>query len=231
MKLIALGDSITQGIPGVSYVPYLVDKTINYGKGGDTVFSLLKRINKPSLFSDIDGIVLHIGINDIYGNLSPYYKVLKWLKHQSPAKNIDIFKKHTINLFEYLTSFNIPIYFVPPLFLGEDLSSKWNQTVSNYRKTMIQVAKDFEKIHVINVFEDMKKELENSIQSKYLPIKITSLLSDVRHLTTLELINQKSRERGLIFTLDGVHLNERGARILASRILQVIKSDDDRKKE
>lgn len=43
------GDSLTEGSPGVSYFDILKDKLpnenlLNFGKGGDTVISLYKRI-------------------------------------------------------------------------------------------------------------------------------------------------------------------------------------------
>ena len=48
MKVLFLGDSITEGVPGVSYVELIKKETtyecINRGKGGDTVSSLYRRV-------------------------------------------------------------------------------------------------------------------------------------------------------------------------------------------
>ena len=50
-KIAFFGDSLTEGIPGASYFQILKDRLpnenlINFGKGGDTVISLYRRVRE-----------------------------------------------------------------------------------------------------------------------------------------------------------------------------------------
>ena len=63
MKIAFFGDSLTEGFPGVAYFSLLQQRfpgseLFNYGKGGDTVISLLKRIESISFPSKFDLVVV-----------------------------------------------------------------------------------------------------------------------------------------------------------------------------
>ncbi len=82
MKLICLGDSLTQGIYGGSYVNALArlmpeHTIINAGRNGDTVISLLERLDDV-LAQSPDGIFLMVGGNDAISYAQPkvrsYYR-------------------------------------------------------------------------------------------------------------------------------------------------------------
>jgi len=65
MKIAFLGDSITEGVPGVSYVEILKrhfneDRVINSGTGCYTIFSLFNRIIKIDDFSDYNSVLLFV---------------------------------------------------------------------------------------------------------------------------------------------------------------------------
>ena len=82
MKIICLGDSLTFGNVGYSYIHFLDKKSnnqyVNKGKNGDTVsgvYSRLKKlINKSKYNSEI--YILGIGTNDI---LLPYLRTVSLL--------------------------------------------------------------------------------------------------------------------------------------------------------
>ncbi len=70
MKTVFLGDSLTEGIPGVSYWRFLHNKTklINRGLGGDTLLGAMNRVNKMlsnPKYDDVDQYIIEIGTNDI----------------------------------------------------------------------------------------------------------------------------------------------------------------------
>ena len=131
MKILFLGDSITEGVPGVPYVPMIQNSftdcnLVNRGIGGDTVSSLLRRVIKMDDLSSFDHIVLFIGVNDVFGKLTKAYKILKTLRKQGWAKDISMFKNQYNELITYIMKENSNIIVIPPLLIGEDFNNKWN---------------------------------------------------------------------------------------------------------
>ncbi|WP_241229972.1 SGNH/GDSL hydrolase family protein [Thermosipho globiformans] len=81
------GASITEGIPGVSYVKYLGKEFLNYGKGRDTTLDLYNRLKNLLNSQTVENIIIEIGTNDILlpflYNYSPeWQKKLKKLLFQ-----------------------------------------------------------------------------------------------------------------------------------------------------
>ena len=112
MNILFLGDSITEGIPGVSYVDMVKKKKskwkiTNRGKGGDTVSSLFRRVKRMKDLASYDQIVLFVGVNDIFGKLNTTYKVFKVIKFQKWAKDTSQFQSLFTHLIEYLLSKHI----------------------------------------------------------------------------------------------------------------------------
>ena len=77
MKILCIGDSLTYGNVGYSYVPFLSKNivTINKGLNGDTLWGVSNRLKKiiNNHANDFDFIILGIGTND---TLLPYLKKL-----------------------------------------------------------------------------------------------------------------------------------------------------------
>src|SRR4051812_34743749 len=74
MKIALIGDSLTEGRPGVSFATILkekfpMDSFVNLGKPGETVKSLYNRLTKAGLDDDFDVAFLWIGTNDVYSKL------------------------------------------------------------------------------------------------------------------------------------------------------------------
>jgi len=222
MKILFLGDSITEGIPGVSYVSIMQDSNsdydlVNRGVGGDTVSSLLRRVKKMNDLSSFDQIVLFVGVNDVFGKLTNTYKILKTLTKQRWAKDTSIFKKQYEDLIAHIMKKNKNIIIIPPLLIGEDISNKWN--IELY--VLIKIVNDISNTNnltYLDLYSEFKEYLNDKQISNYLPMKITELLKDVKGLTTPSLVDQKSNERGLHLTLDGVHINSKGAKIISKAI-------------
>ena len=226
MKVLFLGDSITQAIPGVSYVSMVQDSLseynlVNRGIGGDTVSSLFRRVKKMNDLSSYDQIVIFIGVNDVFGKLTNVYKVLKTLARQRWAKNDDVFMNHYNELITYIMNENKKIIIIPPLLIGEDISNKWNTELN----TLIKIIKDISNennLSYLDLYNEYKEYLKDKHISDYLPMKIIELLKDVKGLSSASLTDQKSKERGLHLTLDGVHINSEGAKIISNAIIDEI---------
>lgn len=74
MKIGLIGDSLTEGRPGVSFINILKDRypnmtLVNLGKPGESVKSLHTRLTKTKLDADYDLSFLWIGVNDVYSKL------------------------------------------------------------------------------------------------------------------------------------------------------------------
>jgi len=224
MKIAFLGDSITEGTLGVSFVD-IIEKRLpefsfkNYGVGGDTVGSLYKRIQKMNNLNTFDVFVLFIGINDVFGKLNLQHKLIKILSNQSTAKNNVSFKKTYNDILQYLLTYNKKILIIPPLLLGEDVLSQWNQQVQQLASIVKEQANFYKTVRFIDLRNIFVERLENKKISNYLPMKLMSIKKDVDTLKTDPIIDSKSKERGLHLTLDGVHINSIGANIIAREII------------
>ena len=75
MKILCIGDSLTYGNVGYSYIPSLNKNllTINKGLNGDTLHGMSNRLRKmlDNCCNDFDLIILGVGTNDIF---LPYLK-------------------------------------------------------------------------------------------------------------------------------------------------------------
>ncbi len=227
MKIAILGDSITEGVPGVSYVDILKqhftkDELINYGKGGDTISSLLKRSRKIEDLSSYDSIVLFVGVNDLFGKLTSTYRVLKVLMKQVWAKNEIEFSKQYKQTIEFLLTKTDKLFVIPPLFIGEEVNNKWNKQLDDYVASIEAICKSYSNVTYVDVRTDCITYLEDKSISGYMPFKISELLKDVKELKTNEDVDERSKNRGLHLTLDGVHINSKGAKIIADGIIKAI---------
>lgn len=86
MRIVCLGDSLTWGKYGGSYVDTLgklkrEHTFINAGVGGDTVVNLLRRLDEDVLAHGPDAVFVMIGCNDaissLYPKTRPYYQQVK----------------------------------------------------------------------------------------------------------------------------------------------------------
>ena len=71
MKVGLIGDSLTEGRPGVSFYDLLKHQYPhisfdNLGNPGETITSLFTRLEKMPLQSSYDLLILWIGVNDVY---------------------------------------------------------------------------------------------------------------------------------------------------------------------
>ncbi len=228
MKILFLGDSITEGIPGVPYIP-MIQKSckdcnlVNKGVGGDTVSSLFRRVIKMDDLSTYNHIVLFIGVNDVFGKLKKTYKILKTLRKQRWAKDISMFKNQYNDLIAFMMKENSNIIVIPPLIIGEHLNNKWNIEI----KDLVNIISDISKhnnLTYLDIYSEFEEYLSNKETSDYLPIKVSEIYKDVKRLTNSSLVDLKSKKRKLHLTLDGVHVNSKGAKIISKAISNYLNS-------
>jgi lysophospholipase L1-like esterase len=227
MKIAFVGDSLTEGIPGVGYFGVLKRKLkgcelINYGKGGDSVVSLLKRIKKIKFAADIDIIVLDVGVNDVLVNVSKTYPLIKTLLRQPWSKDKREFEKCYQEILSYLSPKAGKLIAIPPLLLGEELKSRWNKQLGILSGLIKRLVLEYKNVIFLDVRKTFIGHLKNKPVSGYITKKVFTVVSDALLLRQPKSVDKKSAGRGLHYTLDGVHLNSAGAEILADAIIKEI---------
>jgi lysophospholipase L1-like esterase len=229
-KIAFWGDSITQGIPGCSYFEKLQQKLDpnlfllqNYGKGGDTVVSLYNRIRKHNTDDDYDMIFLLVGVNDVFVRLSSFYPFIKTIAGQPWAKSEQEFKTYYKKNLELMSKKSKTVIAVSPLFIGEDLTSRWNAQLNKQREIISNLTNHFGNITFMNLYDELKSLLLKYQSGKkrisdYLPTSSVKIMLDTLFLNDDTKVAAKSEKRALYFTLDGVHLNHRGAIFISERL-------------
>jgi len=230
MKIAFLGDSITEGVPGVSYVNILQEnltnyELVNFGKGGDTISSLKKRILKIPNLDHFDIVFLFIGVNDVFGKLTLVYRIVKTLMRQRWAKGIGDFKKHYIDTLEFLLKQGSRIIVIPQLLIGEDINNKWNTLLTQYVTSIETIVGAYPSIEYLDIRKDYIAYLADKEISSFIPYNISDLLKDVKELHSDKDVDERSKARGLHLTLDGVHINSKGAEFLVKGITKTLKKE------
>lgn len=226
MRILFLGDSITEGVPGVSYVDIIKEEyqnwdIVNRGKGGDTARSLYKRILKMNDLEQFDKIFLFVGVNDVFGRISIPYKIIKVITRQKSAKTIQLFERHYETLIQKLLEVNNDIVVIPPLLIGEDYNNRWNKEVKSLVDIVGKYVRQYS-ICYLDLYNEFRSYITKKSPSDYLPMKVSELLKDVKSLTSTEMIDSKSKQRKLHLTLDGVHINSKGASMISKMIIEYI---------
>lgn len=235
-KIAFWGDSLTEGVPGAAYIDLVraaqQNHTIeNHGKGGDTVRSLYERAvqyrqNHPDSFA-ADVVFIWVGVNDVLPQLARFYPPMKTVVRQpwthTEAEFSDYYRR-LLDLFDPQCS---QVWAVSPLFLGEQLENPWNRSLENQAHLISQLVDLYERASFLDIrrpfIENLAKDLHQPTQiSTYLPIDPFQVAADFLTYRSASKADRRSEERGLRFTMDGVHLNSAGARIVAAEFNHAI---------
>ena len=227
MKIGFFGDSLTQALPGVNYVDrvraMLPDDTIhNYGKAGDTVITVDRRIRQIKIDEPLDIAVIWIGVNEVLRDVSPLYPFYNRLMGVPRTQSAEEFRAVYTELLDYLGGRATRLIAAPPVFIGEDLDNSYCRRLAKLaaiEKELIEARADADFVDLADVY---RRELDGNPISDYLPdnplrILLDAGLSDAR-------LDQLSARRGLHVTIDGVHLNSVGARLAAEEFAEAIKN-------
>ena len=228
-RILFIGDSITEGKIGIGYVDIIQHyfpefRCKNSGRGGDTISGIFTRLLKI-LKADSDYyniIIIEAGHNDLF---LPYVK-RKWnftsIRKVTPLHKIKDTYDNGLRMVNLYSKAKIIITTLS--CLGEDISSPINQK----RRLVNDQIKDVGSKHgayIADVSSSFDKILRKSISSYNLMDHPLNLFFDYFRSKKIYWVEKISRKRQLVLTIDGGHLNSKGAIIYAreiSRILDIL---------
>jgi len=227
MRIAIHGDSLTEGIPGLSFFRALEAMIpehglVNCGKRGDTVVSLFRRIAQDGPHNPVDLAILWVGVNDVLAKVSRSHSTLKRLMRQPRAKDLAEFRDYYNRTLTLLRPSADAILVVSPLLIGEDLSNRWNQEIGEFCKIIASASSFCDQVHYLNLRAELPIGGSGSGLSDYIPKSVTRIAWDSLFLRTPAAVDKAASRRGLRLTLDGVHLNSAGVEVVAEAFRKAI---------
>ncbi len=220
MKIGLIGDSLTEGRPGVSFFKLLKEKYphitfVNNGKPGETVKSLHTRLSKTKLESDYDLVFLWIGVNDVYS------KLMKVQAQPIAADQIE-FREYFDKVVNMVIPSSKHLVVVSPAVVGENMQNTINNELREISSVIHAVSTQYPNISFLNMQAVFETQLSNVASSNYISTSVMTVMKDVVFYKNPTRIDRLSRKRGLHLTLDGIHLNSKGALIVAEQYASII---------
>lgn len=233
MKILLIGDSITEGTDGYSFVrllqaDYPNDEFVNLGLGGDTLLGISQRLlAELANISTYDAIVFAAGHNDLLiphmqqGTSQTFQYIARTLIQRGSIPTPDgadfaCILQATID--ELQAIYRGPVIITTLSCLGERLDNKLNQQRQQLNAAIRQVA-DANGLCLADVGAVFDAQLQGKktavtvLGNPYAMITLDKLLSRTRAGVT-----RLSRYRHTHLTIDGVHLNYEGALIYKDTI-------------
>jgi lysophospholipase L1-like esterase len=219
MKIVFLGDSLTEGTIGVSYFDIIKNNIpqhnlLNYGRNGEPVVGLYNRMKKID-YNNADIAFIWIGTNDIFVKINWTYPIIKSFLNKPWAKDHKEFKLYYKRILEKMQNNVKKIFTISLWFIGEDFNNKWNKELDEYSDIIRRISKDFNNVEYIDLRKVFVSKFSTKKVTKFLPNSNSRLFFDSLTIRNAEQSDEKSTERGLQFTADGVHLNSVSANIVA----------------
>jgi len=227
MRIAFFGDSLTEGRPGVSYVDILRERfpeheLVNFGRGGESVVGTHEQVLSLDGTPRFDLAFVWTGVNDVLARISwtsPITRavlLLPWA--DSREEFIDRYRALLASVTERATR----VVAVAPLFVGEDLANEWNQELDVRAAAVEALCKRFPSVEFVHLRSAMPDVGPDQVASVFVERSSFGTVWEVLALRTPADVDRVSAERGLRYTLDGIHLNSRGAAAVAGTFAKLI---------
>ena len=224
-KIIAcIGDSLTHGNIGQSWVDYLREQFpndifLNEGINANTTWQVLQRLD-PILKCKPDLIILMIGTNDALGSFD-IDSGLRYKKNNN-LPEVPSFEKYKEQLLELIDkiglSSKVVMCTLPPI--GENKDSLVNQHVKKFND-YIKVVADDKNLSLLPVSDALwleiksrKYQLKSDYNPKSFPLFRRVFGGIFHHYLLKQSWNDIAKAKGQWILFDQIHLNERGAEIV-----------------
>ena len=239
MKILFIGDSIVKGTQGVDWVKMIAKKhpewkIDNAGVNGETLNRIADRAVVKLAQSDYDLVVFQAGYNDIMlptfetrqGWFSKsYHHQLKLGNSPATIGDFEMLLRESVDYIKSVTKANVVLLNLS--CINEDLNTETNKKVNTYNQVIRKIAREYNCgladigqhfSNYLNKVETQDYLLENFINTAFLD-SINCILGRA---------DQLSESRNLHLTIDGVHLNSKGAAIFKEEVEKLLISFDEK---
>ncbi len=226
-SVVCFGDSLTNGLVSANYVDLLQQRMgsqfhfINAGVNGDHAVNLLRRIEHVIALQP-DYVTILIGTNDINADVtdSMYWmsRIAKGITRRPTLEGYRVTMQVMVQILKART--NARLALASPPLVGEDLDSAANQRARQYSEALKEIAA-CEGTAYLPVHECMEKQLIAggvSHGGEYTRSVLRSAELIFCHYFLGESYDSISKRRGFHLVTDGIHLNTRGAEIIAGEV-------------
>jgi len=226
-----LGDSLTEGKVGQSYVDLLEQRMrnngyafMNAGVAADTAYNLLNRL-EPVVKSRPDYVVILIGTDDVEAYLRGGYPptIIQWVKKLPQAVTPDWFislLRQIVQSVQCSTTAKIALCSIP--ILGENLDSPANQGVQLFNRSIKALADDLQIAYlpIYEAMEDFLQSHQRLVGRAFDESRTNSILfwAVWDHHILGHNWEDISSHNNLLLTVDTEHFNRLGANMIADRI-------------
>jgi len=205
-KIIFLGDSITE--QGESFDDGFISllrqnlsqeefELVGKGIGGHKVSNLLTRYKADVIDLNPDIVFIYIGINDV------------WHKYDfGTGSDIDLYEKGLRTIISDIKSLGSKIVLCTPTVIGENTGDFVLGNQFKDVETMEKMNGD------LDTFSEVVRKLSNEYETELLDLR--KIFMD--YLAE----NNINNDAAGILTTDGVHLNERGNKLIADQMIKFI---------
>lgn len=236
MRIVFLGDSLTEGKDGASYLRLLAEwvaetpelrgvELINAGVGGDTVLNLARRVERDVAPHDPDWVVVFAGANDCTTALlrhawpTPrallarrYFRRSKGLRAAVTPEAFLAGMRVLVAALRGRTHARIAI--CTPATYGESITARAWRLLDRYAEAARQVAAERD-CALIDLHRRFAAELAAARPRRG---PFAAALGARARFMSHSAYEARARVRGYRFTYDGIHLTDRGARLVAEQM-------------
>jgi len=225
--VVCLGDSITLGQISVSYIWPLRDRFVGYpvrfinaGVNNDLAYNLLTRLNSV-IRERPDTILVLAGTNDVLSSLSVLKTLANFAVKGIPRwPNLAWYIRNMRLILGRLKASTRAALAVATLpVLGEDLDSLANQRVRQYNQALAELTEEMN-IPLLPVYERMADVLQADPRPKRAYTHSIRLTAEVILRCNIlgAPFDRLAEQNGFALLTDSVHLNSRGAAIVANEM-------------
>jgi len=226
--VVCVGDSNVCGQVSVSFVDLLRQRLsdddfrfINDGVNGDLAYNVLLRLDAV-VARQPDFVVILVGSNDVNATLSPGirlgYRLWKRLPQDPLMEWYHSNMIRIVRLLKEKTSARMAI--TSPPVLGEDLASLPNERIRAYCAILREIAtrEDVAYLPVHERQEEYLHQVPHVAGRSHDANSRVMWTSLFRHYVLRRSFDAIAEENGFVLTTEGLHLNGRGAAIVADEV-------------
>ena len=232
--VVCAGDSITHGVVSVNYVEMLERRLpgwdfSNAGVNSELAYNLVSRLD-PIIALDPDVVTVLIGSNDVNATLGLRSFLGYYALHRLPeAPNMLFFQENLTLIARRLkaeTHARVAFLSIPPI--GEDDRHYVFLRTEEYARVVAEVA-EAEGISYLPLRERLVAYLKTEPKGSTIPFArfAQAQNNSVRsHILLGKTFDEISAANGFHLLVDGIHLNTRGASVIADLVEEFIRSQN-----